>query len=550
MAHSLTTSRFASPLNLWLAAAGSTVVVAALTLGFHWGWWAIVAPLLVFGVLQLTLRSPYGGAVALVLSSFVDRPEIPFGPAHLRLGELAALGLAAAVAVQLQGETGSVRGAWSRLRALSLFWPVTAFLASNILSIAFSPEAMRSAQLNMILISLTLGYLGIAALRLPVVQVQRLLVVFAVAACLQAVLGLALLFAAARSHSLIYGVQQDTGTRFLAAMGSMNDANFFGSFLVPPFLLVLAALTIAVRRPAGRWLTVASVVALFVLALAVFASLTRGAWLGLLAGLLTFGLLYALRALQPHRRALLPALTAAAAVILAASVITTQANLAYEGLALGAATTPAGGGSSRASGSVSVPAPTRLAIWERIQSAFDVSEGSTRGRIDLVRKALAEWTQNPWLGTGTGSFHSRLEGESAATQPRIFNASEAHPWILNMFVAALHDTGLPGLLILLWLLVAYFRTMLHAVSEGARLEHRVLLAGLTAGAAGLFVAFQASTGLMLLFPWLLMGLSLLAARQFALSGVQVEATSDSRTTDGGRSHGLVTPLIPKMDRTR
>jgi hypothetical protein len=118
-----------------------------------------------------------------------------------------------------------------------------------------------------------------------------------------------------------------------------------------------------------------------------------------------------------------------------------------------------------------------------------------------------------------------------------------------MFVTALHDTGLLGLLILLWLLLGYFRTMLRAVSEGARSEHRALLAGLTAGAAGLFVAFQASTGLILLFPWLLMGLSVLAAQHFALPGVQMEATSDSRTVDSGRSRPLASPVIPQMDTT-
>jgi hypothetical protein len=524
------------------------LVVAALSLRFNWGWWAIAPPLLVLGVLQLTLRSPYWGAVALVLSSFVDRPEIPFGPVHLRLGELAALGLAGGAALRLHWETGSVRGAWSRVRGVPLFWPVTAFLASNILSIAFSPTVVRSVQLCMILTSLVLGYVGLAALRMPVAQVQRLLVVFAVAACLEAVFGLALLFAAARSHSLIYGVQQDPGTRFLAAMGSLNDQNFFGSFLVPPFLLVLAGLTIALRRSAGRWLAAALSGGLFVLALAIFASLTRGAWLGLFAGLLIFSGLHVSRALKSHRREVFPALVAAAAIILVASVINTRANLAYEGLAVGVVTTRPQSESS----APSVRAPGRLAIWERIQSAFDVSEGSsgsTRGRIDLARQALVEWTQSPWLGTGTGSYHSRLQGESAASQPRMFNPPEAHPWILNMFVTALHDTGLLGLLILLWLLLGYFRTMLRAVSEGARSEHRALLAGLTAGAAGLFVAFQASTGLILLFPWLLMGLSVLAAQHFALPGVQMEATSDSRTVDSGRSRPLASPVIPQMDTT-
>jgi O-antigen ligase len=544
MAGRLTTTRVAVPPVVWLAAGGSLVVAAGLALRFHWGWWAVAPPLLVLGALQLSLRSVYWGAVALVLSAFVDRPEVPLGPVHLRVGELVALGLAAAVALRLHAETGSVRGAWSRLRTVPLFWPVTAFLASNFVSVAFSLNVVRSIQLCMILTSLVLGYVALAALRMPVDQTQRLLMVFAVAACLEAVFGLALLLVAARSHSLIYGIQRDIDTRFLAAMGSLNDANFFGSFLVPPFLLVLAALTIAVRRIGGRWLAAASAAALFVLALAIFASLTRGAWLGLLAGVLTFGLLHATRALRPNRRALFPALAVAVVIILAASVTTTRANLAYEGLAIGAATiAPAEPAPSRAS----APAPARLAIWERVQSAFDVSVGSTRGRIELVRLALEEWKRSPWFGTGTGSFDSRLDQEGAATHPWILNAPDFHPWILNMFVTALHDTGPLGLLILLWLLLAYFRMMFRAVSEATRSEQRALLAGMTAGAAGLFVAFQASTGLILLFPWLLMGLGVLAAQHFALPNVQLEETSDTMKPGRGRSPDLTSLLTPGME---
>jgi O-antigen ligase len=516
--------------GVWLVAGGSEVAMAALMLRFHWGLWALAVPLLVLAALELTRCSPYLGAVGLILSSFVDRPEIPIGPAHLRLGELAALGLAVGVAMRLHGETGSLRGTWSQVRTLPLFWPIAAFLASNILSVAFSPNALRSVQLNMILISLALGYLGLAALRLPVIQVQRLLAVFAAAALTEAALGLVLLFVSARTHSLIYGVQQDGDSSFLAAMGSLNDANFFGSFLTPPFLLFLAALTIAFQR-AWRRLAGACAAALFVLALAIFTSLTRGAWLGLVAGLLTFGLLSAARPLQFHRRAVFPALATAVAVIVVGGVVTAQANLAYEGVNFRA---PAPAAEAPAAPGEGGP---RLAILDRFKTALDVSMGSTRGRIELVSLALAEWKESPWLGVGTGSFHSRLPG--TGRQVRFINAPEAHPWILTMLVTALHDTGLVGLLIVMWLILAYFLTLLRAAYGVSQPNHRVLLAGLLAGAAALFTAFQVSTGVLLTFPWLLMGLSVMAARQFALRPVMTDPATVPLAIDRGPS------LVPR-----
>lgn len=108
----------------------------------------------------------------------------------------------------------------------------------------------------------------------------------------------------------------DLFTRFGRATGTFKDPNVFGPFLVAPFLY---ALHVAIERP---WRSVALPLAVTgFLALGVFLSFSRGAWLNLALALVVFGWLAFVTTSSEAQRKRIIHLIAAGALLIAIVVL-------------------------------------------------------------------------------------------------------------------------------------------------------------------------------------------------------------------------------------
>ena len=112
------------------------------------------------------------------------------------------------------------------------------------------------------------------------------------------------------------------------------------------------------------------------------------------------------------------------------------------------------------------------------------------------------------LGLGPGSFGYRLPGD--------YSAGPA--WLPNLTLQVLHDTGIIGLLALLWLLAAFYVTAIRALRRAPVGQVRTVLAGLIAAMTALLIAFQLTPGFTLGYSWALLALGMAAARAAAAAG--------------------------------
>lgn len=252
-------------------------------------------------------------------------------------------------------------------------------------------------------------------------------------------------------HLTTFGVQIDPATNLCKAYGTMWEANLLASFLGAVLVFALA-----VRSLLGRpWVQAAST---GLMAVAIGLTLTRAAWIAILVGVLALVFLRFGMRNQLGRSELVAWAVPGALLVASAAVVLVAA---HDGIC--------GHGSAVGSQGTSVT-----------------------GRVANHEVALAEWSHAPIFGLGTGSIHSL-----AGNDPH-------QPWISSMAIDSLHDTGIVGALIvaglILLLLWRLFRD--RADAPPARLQ---LINGTTAALITLLVAFQATTGMIMEYPWLFAG---------------------------------------------
>lgn len=249
-----------------------------------------------------------------------------------------------------------------------------------------------------------------------------------------------------------FGVQVDPVTGLCKTYGTMWEANLLGSYLAAT--LVFSFAVGALLGPA--WFALAS---RSVMVLAVGLTLSRAVWFAALVGVV--GLL-ALAVLEGVRWRARQLVTTGGGFALAVVITGVLVQLT--------ASHPCG----------------------RVLASELSTQGSITGRFSSHILALNEWTASPFWGLGTGSTRAHLPGDAN------------QPWISSFGVGMLHDTGVIGFVLitgllglLLWTLV---RWHLPPVSS-----ERWLRYGLAAAILTLLVAFQATTGDLMEYPWLFVG---------------------------------------------
>ena len=257
--------------------------------------------------------------------------------------------------------------------------------------------------------------------------------------------------------------------------GTLWEPNLLGSYLAAGGVLALARLLSSERSRQAIYLAVALAVIVTALGL----SLARGAWLGFGAGVVTLVMGQAVLRLRNARAVHLEALKrnvllAVLAALTAGLFLTVVAPAFFP-------STTAGLGS-------------RLNL-----GAFDPqADPSLRARVDTLQQALPAIEAQPLIGNGTGSFGVGHQDD------------KSNPgWIANLELHILYDSGVIGFICwligfagLAWAAIRFLRGRVG--DEGYDLNWATL--GLMGAVLAIFVAFQATEGSWLAFPWVYLGL--------------------------------------------
>ena len=254
-----------------------------------------------------------------------------------------------------------------------------------------------------------------------------------------------------------------------SAQGSFQESDILGAFsavMVIMFFAMLAARNTGLRE---RYLAIGLVITLLTNLLAY----TRASWIGLTVAL---GLLILLQ--QPKKNIFNPR---AAAVLIA--------------ITLGLSIFLLPGINNLTSGITG-------SVFSRATQLLDFSSGSGKGRVNVQEVAIDRWEETPLLGSGTLSFPKDL---AATLHP-------GGPWLYSSFIQALHDSGIVGLALLLWIQGGIIYTLIKAYKRTTDSFYRASLSGFIAGSVALIIASQASSFIWLGFPWIFSGLAVAVAK--------------------------------------
>ena len=452
---------------------------------------------------------PAAAAATLVVACALDRLAIGVGGPNVRLDELAALALAGVLLVRAlfarssapgtagphlrplslkgRGEIGGSPSSASgtrtasrhaspspasgrgdrRVKTIPLLAPLLAYLFVNVLAtVASGGNLARGIDLDLITLVLIVLYVAMVVYASTPQRLSRLVYWWLAVAGAEAVIGIAAFALYGLSHGATPGVQLSPGTSAPMVYGTMYEANIFGSYMSAAFLIALALATEeTIRRKAPLYL-------LCVLtAVGLLLSATRSAWGSTTVCVV---LLLALLRLGRGRRA--------------------GGALRVVGATIGAVVV-VGVGLLAAPASVSGP------FVSRFLGLLNFATGSGYGRLQLYDEALSEWRAHPLLGLGPGSFTYRLPGDM----------STGPAWLPNLTLQVLHDTGIIGLAVLVWLFVAFYAHALGALRRAAPGLQRTMLAGLITAVTALLIAFQLTPGFTLGYSWAILALAAASA---------------------------------------
>ena len=445
----------------------------------------VLAALIVF---LLILRGwPVLAFVFLAAAALLTRYKLEVGAFSVRAEHMAALGIA-------------FLGAWQLVRwrerlvittpgVFALGWLATN-LAATMLN-APNPADSQRHTFRLFLVVLNF-FLAVNLLQKPRQwrQAYRWFLFLGVA---EAAFGLFALAVYALGINL--GVQTAPNLPYPVPYGTFEEGNLFGSHSAA-WLLALLFLYLGGEPPPERALLrrVVLSIGIGILGLAVLLSLSRGAWLGLLAGLL---LVYVY-----HDRGRAGQMRRLTLVLIAGPVVASLLILALLFL------------------------PDSVPLIGRIRSFADLGRDATfQGRLDDLPRAWDDWSQHPIIGWGPGTYvqlHGILRGSPA--------------WLPNIILRTMQETGAVGLVLFAGYVLSLLMSAVRASRFARGPDDRAMLLGLAVGYCALLVSYQATDGTWLAAPWLHTGL--LMAGERALAGQKREGTQGA---EPGAPRSTVSP---------
>jgi O-antigen ligase len=378
--------------------------------------------LLNFGLLALlvflfALRLDLGLAITIFTIPFYLLPKNLVGGAQFSLVELLVLVSVAAWTVR-QVTTQKAKGKSTLcFKLLTFDWAIIFFVLAGLLAVKTASNfgvAMR--EFRVIVIEPALLYALIRASNLSLRDLWRLVYAFILSAV---AVSLIALYQFLFTNWVIVG---EGVRRVLAVYGSPNNLALY----LDRALVLIIALVFHVANSKFSLKGIGLKLGVLILALALYLTYSRGAWLGIAAGL-------AFIALASDRRARVALLVATILGVLAL-----------------------------------VP----FLQTERAQSLFQIGTGTGFFRISVWQSALAMIRDHPIFGVGLDNFlyaYPHYIHPDAWREP---NLSHPHNVILDFWVRL----GIGGVVVLVWMLFEFYRQGIR----NAQGTHRALAIGLMA----------------------------------------------------------------------
>jgi len=128
-------------------------------------------------------------------------------------------------------------------------------------------------------------------------------------------------------------------------------------------------------------------------------------------------------------------------------------------------------------------------------------------RAGMIALAVQDIQEHPVLGLGTSSFQLLYIADSDATYTGLDNA-----WLGSFFFGIVHDTGVIGMILFLWLLVELGRRVRRVLAAPVRAPATTAVGALSAGVVVMLIAYQFTDASTLAFTWIQFGLLVAALR--------------------------------------
>lgn len=347
---------------------------------------------------------------------------------------------------------GSFKSAKNKFEATPLFIPIVIFLVICMLSVF-------EAENKMIAVKETLQFAGLFLIYYLIFHfikdkdrdyINNILIILISGGIMVSIIGLyQYRFISEPFHFRINEAR-------LRAYATFGQPNAFGSYLIG-----LAPLSIGfyISNNSSKW-RFAAIVSLFIISLAIFATFSRGSWIGLILGI---GIMLAITPKQVFRISLLmPFLT----LLLAAGIISGDVYLV----------------SQRNRTLSSIP----------FQRTFSDTQ-----RFLLAKSAVAMTLDHPINGVGIGNYSVLLPyyaSDELLESAQMDYDQKSGKWFVNrnkkidieivhnMFLQISAEMGLLGLAAFLWLLYAYYKASLRLVRTSSNDKEKVIRAGLVGSA--------------------------------------------------------------------
>lgn len=358
---------------------------------------------------------------------------------------------------------------------------VVAYILMNyISSIFFTPQMSLTLRWALMTNLVVLPYFMVRFLGTGYKYVQRTVAYLLVVGAVVAGYGIScfLLNRALGTEFGIEAAKYDGGIP--GTCGTLYDSNMFGNYTACCSVVFLALYLFASERRRQRYY----IAGFLLTAIAMVVSLARASLLAFMVAVL-FLLYVAVRRRTVPRRRLLRLAAVGAVLILIASLLA---------------------------------GPYLRARFGTVGVSQLGGDSSAFGRVVMFVGALKDVGQHPLVGNGTGSFNVLFAAEDYFPEM----AGQAYNFIENIFLRALHDTGVIGLGILL-ALIACLAFRVRELTRDATAGSDPMVVGLTAAVLVDLIAFQFSDGSSLSFAWIHLGLlvSLICAFEGKAPAVRV-----------------------------
>jgi hypothetical protein len=427
--------------------------------------WAPFAIGALAAFVMLFVDWPYGAILELLIAASIPRWIIPIGSWNAKPENFVAAACGLILLLRIISQKHPWK-AWGKTELL-----LAAFLAMNFFSSTVASPDRNSTLRWALQFALAVSpFFLIWQLVRTREQLDKVIVLWLWAGAFEALFGI-FCFLSYLGFGTSFGVSFFGYLDFIPGIhGSMWEPNIFGSFCACFAVMFLFYFLDGARRN-GWYLA-----GFFVTTVGAMLSLARQGWICLL-GVGALVLLYNLGRTKIRLKYLVP---------LVASLL----------IALG------------------LGATVMHDLAERMTSlTFNLEDNPTLiRRFGLIALAMQDIQAHPVIGLGTSSFQLMYIADNDSSYEGVDKA-----WLGSFFFEAMHDTGLIGITLLLWLILELGRRAWRVLAAPLRSTARTPVGALSAGLLVMLIAYQFTDASKLAFTWIQFGL-MAAALRIAESG--------------------------------